>query len=380
MNAATRTSGTVAGRRVPTLRLSLVVAAVIVALALIDVSLRRTEQNEIGTQALQADRNGHQLLQQGRADEAVDAFRKAHALERENTNYEIDLIEALMAAGKFAEAQPLMREILEEQSNDGEANLVAARLAAKQGQINTADSYYHRAIYGAWPDNLTQHQMSVRLELIDYLAANGEENELLAELLPLQEQARNNTRLQPRLAKLFLTAGSAARARDVYRQLIKLDPTSGANYAGLGEAELALGDFRAAHAAFSAAVARQENDAALRERLDLAKLLSDIDPTPRGLSTQEKYSRSMRILQLASSDLQQCITNHPELATDDATQLVAQAKAQLAAAAPKQPTNEIAEGALSLSETIWRVRVSLCGTGTAPDEEPLPLIMAKLTG
>jgi thioredoxin-like negative regulator of GroEL len=319
-------------------------------------------------------------LQQGRANDAVDAFRKAHALERENAKYELDLIEALMSAGKLAEAQPLMTDILEQESNNGEANLVAARLATKQGNINAADSYYHRAIYGQWRDNLAQHQMEVRLELIDFLTAHGKKDEMLAELLPLQEQTAGNARLQPRLAKLFLEAGSASRALELYRQLTKLDPKNGANYAGMGEAELALGDFRAAHAAFATAVAREDNDAGLRERLELSTLLKNLDPTPRTLSAQEKYSRSLHILQLASDDLRQCITNHSELATEDAKQLVATAQTQLAATQPKQPTNEMAEGTLSLAETIWRARTSLCGPATAPDEEPLRFIMEKLAG
>jgi tetratricopeptide (TPR) repeat protein len=378
MSAANPISADLRARRVPTLRLSFLVALVIVALALTDVSLEKTEQNEIATQALRADTSGHHLLQQGRANDAVDAFRKAHALERENTKYELDLIEALMSAGKLAEAQPLMTEILEQESNNGEANLVAARLAAKQGNINAADSYYHRAIYGTWPENLAQHQIDVRLELIDFLTAHGKKDEVLAELLPLQEQAADNARLQPRLAKLFLEAGSVSRSLDIYRQLIRLDPKNGANYAGMGEAELAMGDFRAAHAAFATAVARDDKDAGVRERLELSALLKNLDPMPRTLSAQEKYSRSSHILQLASDDLRQCITNHPELATEDATQLVTTAQAQLAAAPPKQPTNEMAEGTLSLAETIWRSRTSLCGPATAPDEEPLRFIMEKL--
>lgn len=378
MNAANSIPANIARRSVPVLRLSLIVATVIAALVLIDISLEKTEQNELASQAVRADQSGLQLLRQGKANDAVDAFRKAHALERENTKYELDLIQALMAAGKLAEAHPLMSEILEEESNDGETNLVAARLAAKQGHINSADSYYHRAIYGEWPGELTQHQIETRLELINFLTQHGKQNEILAELLPLEEQAGKNASLQPKLAQLFLVAGSPTRAQDIYRQMIKLNPKEGANYAGLGEAELALGDFRAAHAAFSNAVARNGSDAALHERLTLSSMLSNLDPTLRWLSAQDKYSRSMQILQMASSNLEQCITNHSQLATDEATQLVSTAQAQLSAPPAKQPTNEISEGALSLAERIWHARTSLCGTGTAPDEEPLRLIMEKL--
>lgn len=365
-------------RRAPVLRLSLVVAGVIAALALIDVFLEKTEHNELATLAFQADQNGQQLLKRGQAPEAVDAFRKAHALERENTKYELHLIEGLMAAGKTSEADPLMTEILEEQSNNGEGNLVAARLAAKEGHVNSAAAYYHRAIYGEWPSDVIRHQIEVRLELINFLIAHRKQNEILAELLPLQEQATGDSSLQARLANLFLLAGSAARSLEIYRRLIKLDPENGTNYAGLGEAELALGDFHAAHAAFWNAAARDKNNTEWRARLDLSKILSSLDPTLRGLSIEEKYLRSLHILQTATSDLDQCISNHAQLATADATQLVTEAQTKLAMPVPKQPANEMAEDNLSLAERIWRARTSLCGTAIAPDEEPLRLIMEKL--
>ena len=365
-------------RRAPGLRLSVIVAGVIIGLTLVDVSLRRTEQGELASQALRSDQNGTQLLKQGKPNEAVDAFRKAHALERENTRYEIDLIQSLMAAGKLAEAQPLMSDILEEQSNDGETNLVAARLAARQGHINLADAYYHRAIYGQWPDELSVHQVQVRLELINFLQAHGKQDEILAELLPLQEQARNDAHLLPKVALLFLAAGSPGRAETIFRQLIKIEPENSGDYSGLGEAELALGDFRAAHTAFEDAKARGENGPALDKRLQLASMLSNLDPTLRWLSAPNKYARSMRILGLATGDLQQCITNHSERSTDAANQLLAGAQTELSAPIPKQPTNEMAEGALSLAASIWHTRTSVCGTGTSSDEEPLRLIMEKL--
>jgi tetratricopeptide (TPR) repeat protein len=379
MSTASPISGKAAGRRAPVLQMSLAVIAVIAALAVIDVSLERTEQSELATQALQADRSGRQFLQKGKAAEAVDAFRKAHALERENMHYDLDLIQALMAAGKLSEAQPLMSGILDEESNDGEANLVAARLQAKQGHVNSAAAYYHRAIYGQWPGDVTQHQIRVRLELIDFLNAHAKQSETLAELLLLEGEAGNDPKLHARLAQLFLVAGSPSRSRDIYRGLIKANPKMAANYAGLGEAELALGDFRVAHAAFANAVARNENDPALRDHLALSAELNNLDPTLRWLSAQEKYSRVERVLQLASGDLEQCITNHPQLATDDTKHLLASAQAQLASPMPKQVTNGLAESTLSLAEAVWRARTSSCGMGTAPDEQPLRLIMEKLT-
>jgi cytochrome c-type biogenesis protein CcmH/NrfG len=378
MSTASSVAGNTAIRRGHVIQLSIGVAAVIAALVMVDVSLEKMEQGELASQAIRADQNGQKLLAQDRAGQAVDAFRNAHALERENTKYELDLIQGLMAAGKLADAQPLMTEILDQQSNNGEANLIAAHLAARQGDINSADSYYHRAIYGEWPGQTTRHQIETRLELINFLSQHGREDEVLAELLPLQEQAAKDAALQPKLAELFLAAGSAARARDIYRELIKADPRNAGNYAGLGDAELALGDFRGAHLAFANAVAHDGKDETLRARLELTTTLVSIDPTARRLSDSEKYSRSMRVLQMATDDLGQCVAKNSALATHQMTDLFTSAEAQLAAHPPRQATNEAAEAVLSLAERVWHARTDICASVASSNDQALRLVMDKL--
>jgi hypothetical protein len=160
--------------------------------------------------------------------------------------------------------------------------------------------------------------------------------------------------------------------------LIRTQPKDASNYAGLGEAELALGDFRAAHAAFANAMARDGNDPALKQRLDFATLLSNLDPTVRWLSPQDKFSRSVRLLQMAAGDLSQCVASRPQAGTDNTTQLLSKAQTALGLPIPKQNVNDAAENNLNLAQQIWRTLVSACGAGTAPDEEALRLITEKL--
>jgi CTP:molybdopterin cytidylyltransferase MocA len=107
-------------------------------------------------------------------------------------------------------------------------------------------------------------------------------------------------------------------------------------------------------------------------------MVSNLDPTLRWLSSSEKYARSLHVLQLASNDLQQCITSHSQVATEDARRLVTTAQTELATGPPKQPSNGMAESILALAESIWHDRPNVCSTGTAPDEEALHLIMEKL--
>jgi tetratricopeptide (TPR) repeat protein len=374
---STAGANTIPLRRTPTVGLVLALIAVIGALAAIDIFLHDAEQTEVADQAQHAYAQGCRLLAAGKAQDAVEALRRAHALERENLTYELALVAALTAAGKTSEAQPLLNEVLDADRNDGAANLVAARLRLKQGKTVDAEAYYHRAIYGNWPRDAAAHRMTARFELIDVLAANNQKEDLLAELLLLQEEAKNDTTIEPRLGRLFLIAGSPGRAADVYRTLIRQQPESTYAYQGLGDAELEQGDYLAAHAAFNAALARNRNDAGLRSKLQLAAALAALDPTPRGLSSAEKYQRSFRILGWAQEDFEKCVQTRRGGATANEQQLLERAEDAMNKK-PAQFTNELSEQTLALAEQIWQARLKACGATTAAEQEPLRLMMLKL--
>lgn len=369
------------GQRPPTaslLGLIAILGIVIIALATIDTFLEKVQQVELGAQAEEAYSSGSLLLKQGKADQAIEFLRKAHELNRESVDYELELIGALAAAGKISEAEPLMNEVLQRNSNGGPANLIAARLMIKKHDISAADAYYHRAIYGTWPSDADAHRMSARLELADFLAANGEYQELLAELLPLREEAINNPAVEQRVARLFLLAGSPGRAADVYHSLIQHNSKDAAAYAGLGEAELQQGQYRAARAAFVSASVYNPNDALVRQRMELLNTLARIDPTPRGLTSIEKYRRSLEILQMAESALKPCAAQHETAASDELEQLLGEAENAMPSQIPAHVTNEMSEQVLGLAQKLWQTRVELCGAANSSAEEPLRLIMAKL--
>lgn len=365
--------------RAPKIGLILIIIAVTGALSAIDIFLEQAQEAELASQARAAYESGLRLLQADRANEAVEAFRKAHVLERSNLTYELQLVAALTAAGKTSEAEPLANEVLDADRNDGAANLVVARLRLKERKIDDAKAYFHRAIYGEWPQDAEAHRIAARLELIDLLVKLNQKRELLAELLPLEEEAANNPAVQARVARLFLIAGSPSRAGEVYRDLIREQPQQADWYAGLGETELELGDFRGAHSELSAAVARKPHDVEIKAKLQLASTLAGLDPTPRWLPAAEKYKRTMRIVEAAQQDLERCIQSRSAGATDEEQELLQQAEAIMKRPTPAHATNELSEQALSLAQKIWQARSNACGPATAPDEEALRLIMAKLS-
>ncbi len=374
-------NSTASGVRLRTAQLGLIliVALVITALATLDWSLARTEESEMQNSAAHAYHNGLALLKQGKTGDAVDSLRQAHALERQNEDYELGLIEALLIAGKISEAEPLMNEVLQDEPNEGRANLIAARLMVKTGKTRDAEAYYHRAIYGEWPNNASQHAVAARMELIGLLQSKGNQQDLLAELLPLEQEAGNNLQLEQQLAHLFLIAGSPSRSADLYRVLLQKNPKDAAAYAGLGEADLQRGEYRSAHANFLAALYRDPHDDRIRSRLELATTLAVLDPTLRQLTSVEKYQRSLRILQLASIDLQECLAQKPTADSAALEQLLSTSVDAIPTRTPAQVTNEMAEPVLALAQQIWQARLRVCGAVTTPEEEPLRLIMLKLS-
>ncbi|MGH9559734.1 MAG: hypothetical protein ACRD30_10875, partial [Bryobacteraceae bacterium] len=209
------------------------------------------------------------------------------------------------------------------------------------------------------------------LELADFLAAHGSGQQLLAELLPLEAGSRNDPGILKQVARLYLAAGSPQRSMNIYAALIHDNPADPANYTGFGEAELALGDYRRAQTAFQNALRHGAPEKDLEPQIQLAQTLSELDPTPRPLSSVEKLSRADRILQLARDALALCP------GAQGAAQKIADAD-KLLSAQIQAPANELAEQRLSMAQNLWRARTAACGSNTPAEMKPLSLILSKL--
>lgn len=347
----------------------LTLAIVAVLLAGIDKSLASLESSEIGASARRAYVAGSKAQAAGDETAALESFREAHSLDRQNSEYSMQLISALTVTGRTSDAEPLLNEVLQRQPNDGQANLIAARLRLKQGNVSDAIAYYHRAIYGDWHGTADQHRSDVRLELIDVLAKSQRKQELLAELISLEAQPVASD-LQQRVAELFMTADSPARAAAIYQELVRRDPGDITANEGLGNAELELGEYRAAHAAYERAFLHEPNNPSVREHLAILNTVTGLDPTLRQLTSAEKYRRSIRILDMTRQALSAC-------GSDRDADLLRNAESRVAAPLPAHVTNEDAEEVLSLAQMLWRP-ASECAANTGVEMNPLALIMKKL--
>jgi tetratricopeptide (TPR) repeat protein len=357
----------------PTLALILVVLALIGSLFAIDFFLANLERNELQSQAGQLYEQGSRLLKQGKAADAVEVLRRAHALVRQNRTYQLALVDALLAAGKIEQAGDLLADLLQADPNGGEANLMMAHLLLKENRVTEAIAYYHRAIYGTWSANPDARRLQARLELVKLLEKPGDRKELLAELLPLDGEV-SDVDTRRKLGHWYLEAGSPERAAGVYRALLAAGVKTEAVYTGLGEAELAFGDYHAAMSAFVNAYRANPSDPAARKNIELSSAVTALDPTERRIRSSEKFRRSTRILELARDALQRCLAQHGLATSDDE----GQADVLLTLKSSTNITNEMAEERLALAEQLWKDRIASCGTAIPPQEEPLLLIMEKL--
>lgn len=353
-----------------------IIILVAIGLTGIDQFLSRVDASETRSSARRAHVKGMQLLREGKASEAVDSLREAYAQDRANIGYERDLVEALLADGKTADAEPMLTEVLQREPNDGEANLIAARMSVRKGQTREAEAYYHRAIYGEWPGNAATDRDAARMELVDVLAAKNQKQELLAELISLEAESPGDTKVQKRLGPLFLKAGSPPRAAATYEALIAKNPDDVSAYEGLAEADLQEGQYAPARAALQRASALKRDNPEIRAQLETLDTVTQLDPTGRHLTSAEKYRRSVLILRMARAALAQCTEpNSAQSQAQQDQQLLKAADTTINGKDPAHVTNEAAENVLSLAEQLWHAGTVCSGR---EDQGALSLIMRKL--
>ncbi|HVW09819.1 MAG TPA: tetratricopeptide repeat protein [Bryobacteraceae bacterium] len=288
----------------------------------IDTVLANTERRETALEAARLGNEGQRLMSEGKFDDAIESFRAAIANQRENPEYTLELGRALRTAGHLNEAESTLEDLLRTNAMDGAANLALARVFVKQGQFESAAFYYHRAIYGQWnASGAAQHRMQVRFELADLLVKRNQKQELLAELLPLQTEAPADLATQQKLADLFLTAGSPVRAEEIYRAQVRLHPA----------------------------------DAALRQGLNLTDQILRLDPMRPELSEQERYQRSIHILQMVTDRASAC-----------------QPPSDLLQELPAHTPEEN----LAQARQFWHVVKQNCPSTISESDKPLELVLA----
>jgi tetratricopeptide (TPR) repeat protein len=145
-------------------------------------------------------------------------------------------------------------------------------------------------------------------------------------------------------------------------------------HAGLGEAEFAQGNYRAAQRDFQTALHLAPDDQAVRQNLDRCNELLTLDPTLRGLGAGERFRRSLKLVDLTQNAITQCVGRSPSPELRGLFDSAAQAlKARVSASRQ----SEVSESNLDLAEQLLQAGKKECKSPPGVDS-PLALVLARI--
>ncbi|HEY1952562.1 MAG TPA: tetratricopeptide repeat protein [Gemmatimonadaceae bacterium] len=343
----------------------------IFGLILFDTALAHVDSRQRTTYAAHEYATGERLLSEKKTGEAIDHLRSATSLDGENPTYATGLAEAILEDGRTSDAEQILSSVLESYPRNGGANLVMGRVMAKENRIEDAKAYYHSAIDGVWPAGSTTERMAARFELIDLLARTNDRQELLAELLPIQDDSTNDADHRKMIAHLFVLAGSPARAVSMFRDFLHKNPGDVDAYVGLADAALSLGDLATGRNDLVAAQKLLPDSTTLKPRLAVVDSAIALDPTQTGLSLAEQSRRSRILLQLTLNAVQKCLGKQ---APDVAPALDSIRPMLLAPAAEGQAQS--IQQTISVAVQLWGLRRARCNMG--PDDNALALVHNRI--
>lgn len=351
-----------------------VILAAIVLLLAFDTALARMEKAATAAGAVEEFRRGQSLMAAGRTREAIDNLRTAASLDRDRSIYSVSLAQALLSQGRPAVAGQLLRPVLARDANDGAANLELARVLVKEGKPDEAKAYYHRAIYGVWQGaDAERYRSTARFELINVLAEGGDRRDLLAELLPVQDEAQSDS-ARRNIARLFIAAGSPARAGDMYRSILRQNPRDADAYVGLADAALEMGNYRTAREHLDAAQKLTPDDTVIMARIALTDTVIAMDPSQRGLGLDEQLRRSRNLVQRTIVAARKCL----DVQSAEVAAALDSVTRGLVASAAAVPRAQAIEENLSIAGTIWRMRGARCTAQQKPEEQALRLLQDRI--
>jgi tetratricopeptide (TPR) repeat protein len=276
---------------------------------------------------------GRQAMQENKPQVAIDALSSALAFEPSNRQTEIQLAEALAAAGRTQEATVYFNSLLESEQGSGLINLQLARLAARQGNESQAIDDYQRAIYGNWEGDGYVRRRDVRLELIDYLIKNKRIGQARNELLVAAGNApEDDVSVQLEIARKMEQAQDPADAFRLYRTVLRHHPTFREALEGAGRTAYAMGRYLEAKKLLARALEGpgldQEPAAGvqqIRDELDQSNRLLLLYPS-QGLSPRERGVRILNDRALAQARFDQCLQQQAAALATKPSQPAAPAK------------------------------------------------------
>ncbi|WP_251106268.1 tetratricopeptide repeat protein [Alloacidobacterium dinghuense] len=258
---------------------------------------------------------GEKALQANQPLVAIDALRSALAYAPDDENLEIELAEALAAAGRTEEAVSYFNTLLESHPGNGMINLQLARLAARQGEEATALDHYQAALDGTWEGDGYIRRREVRLELAQYLIDRKRYDRARNQLLIAAGNAPDEVNIELQIAGLLERAQDPANALHLYQKALQHKPTKLAVLEGAARTAYELNRFLQAkeylertlnHAEFERQPA--EDQAQFRNMLSDADHILLLYPSFE-LSARGRAERILASRKIAQERLAACLSS-----------------------------------------------------------------------
>jgi tetratricopeptide (TPR) repeat protein len=317
---------------------------------------------------------GEKALHSNQPLAAIDALRSALAYAPDDENLEIELAEALAAAGRTEEAVAYFNTLLESRPGNGMIHLQLARLAAKQGDEATALEHYQAALDGTWEGDGYIRRREVRLELAQYLIARKRYDRARNQLLIAAGNAPDDVDVELQVAGLLESAQDPANALHLYQRALLHRPARLAALEGGSRTAFALNRYLQAKEYLERTLNHPDFEKQPAEvQSQLRSMLSDADrvlllyPGPE-LSVRARAERILSNKKTAWERLTDCLSSKPAVPSE-LQELVPQWQ-QLPATLRLlqiEQNPELEQQIMQLVYQTERVTSRQCGAPTADD-------------
>jgi tetratricopeptide (TPR) repeat protein len=284
------------------------IAAVLAFLAVTHLVNRFREQEKALARHLYA--QGQMDMDSGRPEHAIGYFRAALTYNRSDFQYQLSLARALRDTGRTDESKSYLMNLWERSPEDGAVNLALGRLAVRQGLTDEAIHYYHNAMYGIWNSDPEAHRRNAQFELVDFLLRQNARPQAQAELITLSASLPPDPELEMRLAQMFARSADYGPALSEYETALEHDRQNVAAAVGAGEAAFQLHRYGTAEKYLETALKLDPSNSSVSQQLQTARLILEIDPFVRGISTSERDQRIKISFDRAGARLEECAEKH----------------------------------------------------------------------
>ena len=193
-----------------------------------------------------------QVIEKSKPEEALAAYRKAAALQPKDVEAHLSAGRLLEEQGNFSDAEQEYKQALAldvpSDANVSDAITGLANIYMHRRRFAEAEEYLRRLVAGH-PDNGAAH-----VQLGRVLAAEGKNDDAIAELQAGAKLTPGDISVQRDLADVYTTAGKSEQAEAAYRALLSAQPADAELHRRLGQALLRQKKFPEAQQEFLAAI------------------------------------------------------------------------------------------------------------------------------